>query len=186
MLAKEAFRSDPKLLLPERLGLHNKHVVTKPSLEVDTEFLRLEYNDPKTIIPDLYVRAHGYDLFVEVAVTHFADDAKIRRLREHKIPAVEIDLSKLPRDSLRVAIVEAVLKTARRPFSSRHRHCARAAGCRRDRMARGTRQGSCRHRGWSAPSQARRALIMVAVARICANENSIIQWTCYYACRAGW
>ncbi len=34
-------------------------------------------------------------------------------------------------------------------------------------------------RGWSAPSQARRALIMVAVARIYANENSIIQWTCY-------
>ncbi|MER9791671.1 hypothetical protein [Mesorhizobium sp. M0213] len=88
--------------------------MTKPSLEVDTEFLRLEYNDPKTIIPDLYVRAHSYDLFVEVAVTHFAHDAKIRRLREHKIHAAEIDLSKLPRDSLRVAIVEAVLKTARR------------------------------------------------------------------------
>ncbi|RWM89508.1 MAG: hypothetical protein EOR84_23945 [Mesorhizobium sp.] len=53
-------------------------------------------------------------MFVEIAVTHFADDAKIQRLREHKIPAVEIDLSKLPRDSLRDAITEAVLKTARR------------------------------------------------------------------------
>jgi hypothetical protein len=114
LLAKEAFRSDPKLLLPERLGLDNRRVVTKPSLEVDTEFLRLEYNDPKTVIPDLYVRALGYDLFVEVAVTHFADDAKIQRLRQHKIPAVEIDLSKLPRDSLRETIAEAVLKTARR------------------------------------------------------------------------
>ncbi|ESY79955.1 hypothetical protein X739_29775 [Mesorhizobium sp. LNHC220B00] len=42
------------------------------------------------------------------------DSAKIQRLREHKIPAVEIDLSKLPRDSLRDAINEAVLKTATR------------------------------------------------------------------------
>ncbi len=114
LLAKEAFRSNPKLLLPARPGLDNKRVVTKPSIEVETEFLRLEYTDPKTIIPDLYVRALGYDLFVEVAVTHFTDDAKIQRLREHKIPAVEIDLSKLPRDSQRDAITEAVLKTARR------------------------------------------------------------------------
>ncbi|MFK0693164.1 hypothetical protein ACFX5Q_34275 [Mesorhizobium sp. IMUNJ 23033] len=114
LLAKEAFRSNPKLILPERLGLDNKRLVMKPSLEVETEFLRLEYNDSKTIIPDLYVRALGYDLFVEVAVTHFADSAKIQRLREHKIPAVEIDLSKLPRDSLRDAINEAVLKTAMR------------------------------------------------------------------------
>lgn len=87
LLAKEAFRSDPKLLLPERLGLHNKRVVTKPSQEVvDTEFLRLEYNGPKSIIPDLYVRAHGYNLFVEVAVIHFADDANMRRLRDTRFP----------------------------------------------------------------------------------------------------
>ncbi|MER9133306.1 hypothetical protein [Mesorhizobium sp. M0768] len=114
LLAKEAFRINPRLILPERLGLDNKRLVMKPSIEVETEFLRLEYNDSKTIIPDLYVRALGYDLFVEVAVTHFADSAKIQRLKEHKIPAVEIDLSKLPRDSLRDAINEAVLKTATR------------------------------------------------------------------------
>lgn len=79
------------MVLPERLGLNNRRVVTKPTREAQTEFLRLEYTDPKTIIPDLYVRALGFDLFVEVAVTHFADDAKIQRLREHKIPAVETD-----------------------------------------------------------------------------------------------
>lgn len=114
LLAKEAFRSNPKLYLPERRGLDKKRIVTKPGIEVATEFLRLQYTDPKTVVPDLYVRALGYDLFVEVAVTHFADDAKIERLREHKIPALEIDLSKLPRDSLRDAIAEAVLKTASR------------------------------------------------------------------------
>lgn len=58
LLAKEAFRANPKMLLPERPALdERKLVVTKPGQEVETEFLRLEYTDPKKIIPDLYVRA---------------------------------------------------------------------------------------------------------------------------------
>ena len=115
LLAKEAFRSNPTMLLPERLALNErKQVVTKSGQEAATKFLRLEFTDPKKIIPDLYVRAFGYDLFVEVAVTHFSGDAKIQRLREHRIPAVEIDLSRLPRDSTREAITDAVLRSAPR------------------------------------------------------------------------
>ncbi|MER8492536.1 hypothetical protein NKH53_30555 [Mesorhizobium australicum] len=115
LLAKEAFRSNPKMLLPERLGLdERKQVVMKPGQEVATEFLRLEYTDPKEIVPDLYVRALGYDLFVEVAVTHFCDGTKLQRLRDHRTPAVEIDLSRLPRDSTREAIADAVLRSAQR------------------------------------------------------------------------
>ncbi len=115
LLAKEAFRTNPKVLLPERPTLDNRQqVMTKPSQEVETEFLRLEYTDPKKIIPDLYVRALGYDLFIEVAVTHFSGETKIQRLREHRIPAIEVDLSRLRRDSVREAIAEAVLRTAPR------------------------------------------------------------------------
>ncbi len=115
LLAKEVFRSNPTMGLPARLGLDKgKQIVTKPGQEVATAFLRVEYTDPKRIIPDLYVRALGYDLFVEVAVTHFCDDAKIQRFREHRTPAVEIDLSRLPRDSTREAIADAVLRTAPR------------------------------------------------------------------------
>ncbi|MCB1469863.1 MAG: hypothetical protein KDK08_22565 [Rhizobiaceae bacterium] len=115
LLAKDVFRANPTMLLPGRPALDKrKQVVTKPGQEVETEFLRLEYTDPKMIIPDLYVRALGYDLFVEVAVTHFSDDDKIRRLREHRTPAVEIDLSRLPRASTREEIADAVLRTAPR------------------------------------------------------------------------
>ncbi|RWD16089.1 MAG: hypothetical protein EOS75_30025 [Mesorhizobium sp.] len=114
LLAKEAFRINPKILLPERLGLDKGRVVMKPGQEVETELLRLEYSDPKKIIPDLYVRALTYDLFVEVAVTHVSDDTKIQRLREHGTMAVEIDLSRLPRDSTREQIEEAVLRSAPR------------------------------------------------------------------------
>lgn len=115
LLAKEAFRANPKMLLPERLSIDKrKRVVMKPSVEVETEFLRIEYTDPKKIIPDLYVRALGYDLFVEVAVTHASDEVKIQRLRKHGIPAIEVNLSRLPRDSTREAIAEAVLRSAPR------------------------------------------------------------------------
>jgi hypothetical protein len=117
LLAKEAFRGNPKLFLPERPTLNErKQVVTRQGQEVETEFLRLEYADPKKIIPDLYVRAMGYDLFVEVAVTHFSDDTKIQRLREHRIPAVEVDLSQSPRNSTRETIADAVLRTAPRQW----------------------------------------------------------------------
>lgn len=115
LLAKEAFRTNPMMLLPERLSLdQRKQVTTKPGREVETEFRRLEYTDPKKIIPDLYIRVLGHDLFVEVAVTHFSDDIKIQRLREHHIPAVEVDLSQIPRDSTREAVSDAVLRSAPR------------------------------------------------------------------------
>lgn len=114
LLAKEAFRTNPKMHLPERLGLDKGKVVMKPGQEVETELLRLEYSDPKKIIPDLYLRALSYDLFVEVAVTHASDDTKIQRLREHGTMAVEIDLSKLPRDATREQIADAVQQSAPR------------------------------------------------------------------------
>lgn len=115
LLAKEAFRINPTMLLPERLALNErKRVVTKAGQKVETKFLRLEYSDPKKVIPDLYVRALGYDLFVEVAVTHFSDEAKIQRLREHRIPAVEVDLSRVPRDATREVVADAVLRSAPR------------------------------------------------------------------------
>nr|WP_320233853.1 competence protein CoiA family protein [Mesorhizobium sp. MSK_1335] len=114
LLAKEVFQTNPTMLLPERLGLAKGNVVMKPGQQVTTQFLRTEFTDPKTIIPDLYVRALGYDLFVEVAVTHASDEGKIQRLREHGVMAVEIDLSKLPRDSIREQITDAVLQSAPR------------------------------------------------------------------------
>ncbi|MCA0050632.1 competence protein CoiA [Mesorhizobium sp. B283B1A] len=114
LLAKEVFRADPSLLLPKRLGLNKGNVVTKPGQQVTTQFLRIEFTDAKKVIPDLYVRALGYDLFVEVAVTHASDETKIERLREHGVMAVEIDLSKLPRDSTREQIADAVLRSAPR------------------------------------------------------------------------
>ncbi|RWH69235.1 MAG: hypothetical protein EOQ86_31565 [Mesorhizobium sp.] len=117
LLAKEVFRSNPMLLLPERLALDKQQrEFMLPAQEVATEFLRMEYTDRERIIPDLYVRALGHELFVEVAVTHFCEAVKVEHLRKHGIPAIEIDLSKLPRDSTREIIAEAVLRSAKRQW----------------------------------------------------------------------
>ncbi|MFD9901296.1 competence protein CoiA family protein [Mesorhizobium sp. NPDC059025] len=117
LLAKEVFRDSPKMFVPERIGLdEQKQVVTKPTQEIQTEFLRLEYTDLKKIVPDLYVRAFDRDLFIEVAVTHFCDAEKVQKLRMQQILALEIDLSRLPRDSTREDIADAVLRTAPRQW----------------------------------------------------------------------
>ncbi|PAQ08137.1 hypothetical protein CIT26_19445 [Mesorhizobium temperatum] len=105
------------LFLPERFALDKQQrVFTLPAQEVATEFLRMEYTDRERIIPDLYVRALGHEFFVEVAVTHFSDAEKVERLRKHGVPSIEIDLSKLPRDSTPEAIAEAVLRSAKRQW----------------------------------------------------------------------
>ena len=50
------------------------------------------------IIPDIMVRIGTKWLLVEVAVTHFVDAEKKAKIRAMGLPAIEIDLSKIPRD----------------------------------------------------------------------------------------
>lgn len=115
LLAKELFRFNPTLFLPERLALDKQqHVFTLPAQEAATEFLWMEYTDGDGVIPDVCIRAQGHELFVEVAVTHFCEAEKVARLRKRGVPTIEIDLSKMPRDSTRDAIGEAVLRSATR------------------------------------------------------------------------
>lgn len=45
------------------------------------------------IIPDIVVSAKGHPCLIEIAVTHFVDDKKERKIKELGIPLLEIDLS---------------------------------------------------------------------------------------------
>lgn len=62
------------------------------------------------VIPDLLAKVGERMLFVEVAVSHFVDDEKLRRLAETGIATIEIDLSGMADgwdwDSLRHAVVD--------------------------------------------------------------------------------
>lgn len=66
------------------------------------------------IVPDVVVRRGGRDLLVEFAVTHVCEPGKVDRIRELDVAAIEIDLSRVPRDADRADLETAILETAPR------------------------------------------------------------------------
>lgn len=66
------------------------------------------------IVPDVIVRRGDRDLLVEFAVTHACGPGKIDMIRELDVAAIEIDLSKLPRDTSRPQLEAAILDEAPR------------------------------------------------------------------------
>jgi hypothetical protein len=54
----------------------------------------------ENIIPDIVLIKNDIKLFVEIAVTHFVDEKKLRRIREMGISALEIDISTIGSISL--------------------------------------------------------------------------------------
>ena len=47
------------------------------------------------VVPDIIVRSRGRECLIEIAVTHFVDDRKERKIKERGLCAFQIDLSKL-------------------------------------------------------------------------------------------
>ncbi|TGV21895.1 hypothetical protein [Mesorhizobium sp. M4B.F.Ca.ET.143.01.1.1] len=114
-LAKQIVADSLTLVVPKRIAIHGAVERALPgATDIKLEFARIEYNDPDGIVPDLYVTVKGHELFVEVVVTHPCDEEKIRRIREHGIAAIEIDLSRIPRDASPEIVADAVLRTAPR------------------------------------------------------------------------
>lgn len=68
------------------------------------------------IVPDVIVRKAGRELLVEIAVTHRCDEEKIGRIRSLNIAALEIDLSRLPRDAPREVVERAIMRDATRQW----------------------------------------------------------------------
>ena len=66
------------------------------------------------IVPDVIVRRGDRDLLIEFAVTHVCGPEKTARIRELDVSAIEIDLSKLPRDTSRPELEAAILDEAPR------------------------------------------------------------------------
>ncbi len=60
------------------------------------------------IVPDLVIEAHGKKLLVEIAVTHFVDEAKLAKIRALGISTIEVDLSRLDRMASRVDVRKAI------------------------------------------------------------------------------
>ena len=110
MLAKEIIESSKKLRFP---GISIK----KDDYCNDIEDYRVQAKIPQTIeykkasvvncdsvllqkkissiVPDIMVTAKGRSCLIEVAVTHFIDEEKERKIKEIGLPLFEIDLSNL-------------------------------------------------------------------------------------------
>ena len=61
--------------------------------------------------PDILAAVAGQVLLVEVAVTHPCGPEKLALIRERRLAAVEIDLSRVPRDASPEALEGAVLRS---------------------------------------------------------------------------
>lgn len=61
------------------------------------------------IIPDIIVICDGKPFIVEIYVTHAADEIKKQKIKDMRISAIEIDLSKYPRDNLNKDTLKQVL-----------------------------------------------------------------------------
>ena len=71
--------------------------------KIDSVELECRVNE---IIPDIMITCDGKKFIVEIFVTHAVDDEKKQRIRDMRISAIEIDLSKYPRDELNKEVLK--------------------------------------------------------------------------------
>ncbi len=102
-LAKQVLGEIDQLWLPPQVARYRHHEDTvRRAGWVAISNVRTE-SQLGPIRPDAIVEAEGRDLIVEVLVSHRCTPEKLAWLREHEIPAIEIDLSGAPMMSLEIA-----------------------------------------------------------------------------------
>ncbi len=125
MLAKEIIEENKKLLFPSITFKRNDFIDEVEDYRVqaripqsieyrkasvvncDSVFLEKKISD---IVPDILVTAKGHSCLIEIAVTHFVDEKKERKIKEIDLPLFEIDLSDLYHSEFtRKELADAVL-----------------------------------------------------------------------------
>jgi hypothetical protein len=108
LAAKQIFERHKKIRLPAvhsyvgsgRVELHPEQMV-----EVDHVHLEKRQDD---VVPDVILDLRGRYLFVEIAVTHFVEAEKEKKLKNMGISTIEIDLSSLDRQ-ITLDVLESIL-----------------------------------------------------------------------------
>lgn len=112
--AEQLLREQKQLVLPPveaTLELRKRMIRAAKPYKFDS--VKLETMDGETI-PDVILSKGAERMHVEVYVTHRCGPEKRAKLLAANISAVEIDLSKLPRDVTFAGLDDAILKTAPR------------------------------------------------------------------------
>lgn len=103
-------------------GIRFQEEVEGATVSIRRAVQEQKYQD---IVPDVQLEADSGLVFVEVAVTHFVDHVKRKKLATAGIPTVEIDLSSIPLDASIESIDQAILSDAfRRKWAFHPREAA--------------------------------------------------------------
>lgn len=107
LAAKELFFKKMKVITPPLYGYvpEYRKILEGKVLKIIKVEKELDLN---VFQPDLYLETRVknnlssdiiiFPLFVEIAVTHFVDDKKLRKIQDYGVSAIEISLKKLARD----------------------------------------------------------------------------------------
>ena len=113
-LAKQLIADGAPLALPEVAAEHGgRRRPVRPAATIRPDAAILEPG-LDGLRPDILATVAGRPLLVEVAVTHPCGPEKAALIRERRLAAVEIDLSRVPRDAAPEALERAVLRSAPR------------------------------------------------------------------------
>lgn len=105
IFAKQILEKSKTIYLPE-LYAGNYLLHQKIQISINEVYLEKKIGN---IIPDVIIVSNGRELFVEIAVTHFADYNKIIKMKKMGIGGIEIDLS--PYFSESIDNINDILKT---------------------------------------------------------------------------
>ncbi len=124
MLAKEIIEQEKEFMFPGYTVSPNE-VDWKPDhwTYVSYRPTELQYRKPyksvcesvtletkvSDLVPDIFVSVRGKKCLIEIAVTHFVDKEKQKKIEELGLPTVEVDLSSLHRQTLSRDTIKDVL-----------------------------------------------------------------------------
>lgn len=108
LAAKRVLMEEQKILVPSiaaSVSLFDRDTQASVTVEktikgkvIELDLVEQEVRDYEGVVPDIVAVVQGKPLFIEIAVTHFVDSAKLEKLKRLGIPVMEIFLD--PENSL--------------------------------------------------------------------------------------
>jgi hypothetical protein len=114
-LAKQVVAYRRQMLVPQKIAAGAQEPISfEDARSIDFDEASIEDQSHEALIPDVLLRLGPHKLAIEIYVTHRCPPEKIEKYRAHRLAALEIDLSALPRDALPEMIAAATLSGAPR------------------------------------------------------------------------
>lgn len=121
LIAKKILSDSSEIVLPSV----NLNIVNAPFIidheECDWSMspeTKITFDDVKVekrlgeIVPDIIISTKGRELIIEVAVTHFVDDAKLRKIQKMGVSAIEISFEDFENTFDDKAAIERIVKSS--------------------------------------------------------------------------